>query len=85
MTTASTFNVLLLALFNYVQNKHTHNSEMCGLDVTPSEVSTAVKIDMGYKTYKAVATHLQHSIRDFSPNSMPVILDTRTAAKGDDF
>jgi len=65
--TASTFNALLLALFNYVQNKHTHNSELCRLDVTASEVFTAVKIDMDYKTYKAVATHPQHSIRDFSP------------------
>jgi hypothetical protein len=85
VTTASTFNALLLELFNYVQNKHTRNSELCWLDVTASEVSTAVKIDMGYKTYKAVATNPQHSIRDFSSNSMPVILDTRAAAKGDDF
>lgn len=85
MTTASTFNALLLAMFNYVQNKHTHNSELCRLDVTASEVFTAVKIDMGYKTYKAVAMHPQHSKRDCSPNSIPIILDTRAAAEGDDF
>lgn len=66
VTTASTFNALLLELFNYVQNKHTHNSELCRLDVTTSKVFTAVKIDMGYTTYKAIATHPQHSIRDFS-------------------
>jgi len=55
------------------------------LDVTASEVFTVVKIDIGYKTYKALATHPQHSIRDFLPYSVPVILDTRAAAKGDDF
>lgn len=72
MTTASTFNTLLLALFNSVSNKYTRNSELCRLDVTASEVFTAVKIDMGNKTYKAVATQPQH-IPDFSSYSIHLI------------